>query len=156
MFPAKVVAFGMNPAICKFLPFEIMELLFCWLHLLVLMKFKLVYRQWCIVLENPLFLVTCDRWCEKELGFISLAPCFPNHFLLASYLNNSGRLSTMVFHFLHFAYRIECTLRSMILFSTPGSYLHTKNYFIINHPFTKMFRNVGVLSVGEQWFFSLL
>jgi len=118
------------------------------------MKFKLVCRQWCLVLENLLFLAACNRCREKELGFISLSTCFHNDCFLASYLNNSCWLSTTVSPFLHSAYKIECIVGSKILFSAPASYLHTKNYFIVNL-FTKTFRNVGVLSVGERGFFSL-
>jgi len=151
---AKVVTFGMDVAIWKFLPFEIIELLFQWVPFSILMKFKLVCKEWCLVLENCLFLVAFDSCREKELGFISFSACFPHDLFAASYLNNSGRLYTMVFPFLHCEYKIKCIVGSMILFFMARSCFHTKKYFIVN-PFTKTFRNVEVISVGERGFFSL-
>jgi len=99
LLPEKVVAFHMDPAIWKFLPFEIIEILFHWRPLSVLMTFKMVCRQWCIVLEKSISLVSFDRCCQNELGFISFLTHFANDCLIGSYLNNSGLLFTIMFPF---------------------------------------------------------
>jgi hypothetical protein len=43
----------------------------------------------------------------------------------------------------------------MILISSPTKCSHCNNYFVMN-PFTKAFKNIGCISVGDWGFFSLL
>lgn len=76
-------------------------------------------------------------------------------YFVGSYFSDKGQISSMLFPFLHFGYRIEFTFGSTILFSVPQKYLYSTNYFIVN-PFTRMFRNIGFLRLGERGFFSFL
>jgi len=145
----------MDPSVWKFLLFEILELLFHSLPLSMLIKFQLVCKEWSVLLENPIFLVACNQCANKEFVFISLPVDIEHNFFVESYLNEKGHISPLIYPFLHFGYIIQCTVGLMIVFSMPLISLHSKKYFIVN-PFTKTFRNLGRLSVGEWGFTSLL
>lgn len=120
----------------------------CWWNISLIVDNSVLF--W----KTRFFLRLVINVMRKSWDLYILSTRFRNDYFQASHLNNSGRFSTMVFPFLHSMYIIECTMGSMILFNTPISYLHIKNYFIVN-PFTKTFINFGLLSVGEWGFFSL-
>lgn len=61
----KFIAFTMDATVWKFLPFEIIEIIRHWLPLSVLMRFKLVCKQWSILLQDSFFLIDCDCCAKK-------------------------------------------------------------------------------------------
>jgi len=151
----KFIDFVMDPSVWKFFPFAIVDIIFNWLPLLVLIKFRWVCKEWSVLLEKLIFVSTFNRCANKEFRFIFLLVDIKHNFFFGSYLNDKGHISLFIFTFLHSRYKIQCTVGLMIVFSALGSSLHSKNYFIVN-PFTNTFTNIRGLSFGEWGFFSLL
>jgi hypothetical protein len=145
----------MDPTIWSSLPFDILQMVFIWLPLSVLTKFRIVSKRWKDVLESQTFLSQCNQISMNEFGFLS--PLFHDrkNYFLGEYLNQDGRISRFLVPFIDSRYRVECTAGSMVLLSFPTQYSHCNNYFVMN-PFTKAFKNIGCISVGYGGFFSLL
>lgn len=94
-----IVAFTMDQTIWKFFPFYIIELIFHWLPLALLMRFKLVCKQWSVLLQNPIFLVSYNLCSDKEFGIISLWVCMVNNWFFGSYLSVNNRYLPCSFNF---------------------------------------------------------
>ena len=57
--------------------------------------------------------------------------------------------------FIDSSYRVECIVGPMVVLSLPTECSQTHNSFVMN-PFTKAFKNMGPIWIGEWGFFSLL
>jgi hypothetical protein len=149
------VEMTMDPNIWSSLPFDILQMVFIWLPLSVLIKFRTVCKRWKDVLQSQNFLSQCNQISMNKFGFLD--PFFHDRktYFLGDYLNQNGHISRFIVPFIDSSYRVECTVGSMILISLPTECSHCNNYFVMN-PFTKDFKNIGCVSVGDSGFFSLL
>jgi hypothetical protein len=145
----------MDPAVWSCLPFQILELIFFWLPFPVLTRFRTVCKQWNVVLQTPSFLAQCHQVSNNGFGFLIPLVHRDESYFLGSYLNQTGRICHFHVPFIDSTYTIECTIRCMILFSSPTGCSLAKNYFVMN-PFTKSFKNLGSIWVGDGGFFTLL
>ena len=142
----------MDPIIWSRFPFEIMEIIFLWLPFSTLICFRTVSKQWNVILQNIHFLSQCNRLSIKEFGFVVPSFNVQHRSFLATYLHQKRCTSPLVVPFIESSYKVECIVGSMILLSKPTGCSHTNNYFVLN-PFTKDFKHLGSLWVGDCGFF---
>jgi hypothetical protein len=145
----------MDPTIWSCFPFQILELIFYWLPFSVLTRFRTVCKHWNVILQTPSFLAHCHRLSCNEYGFLIPFLYGEEGYFVGGYLHQTGRVCHFHVPFIDSSYTIECTVRSMILLSLPTRCSLTKNYFVMN-PFTKSFKNIGSIWVGDSGFFTLL
>ena len=144
--------FMMDPAISSCIPFEILEIVFLWLPLSVVIKFSTVCQQWKTVLQNPCFLLCCKHICTDEFGFMVPFVNDEDNYFVAEYLNQNGRISHFHLWFIDSRYKVESAIGPMVVLSLPTEFSHSRNYFVMN-PFTKALKNIRRIRIGDWDYF---
>ena len=145
----------MVPANWKSLPIDILEMIFLWLPLSMIICLKMVCKGWsCIVSENN-FISQWKHNQTKEYGvLVGFAPSCRQWFI-GHYINQLANCSSLSMPLLNIEYKIESTCGSIIVVSTSSILYWKRNYYIIN-PFTKSCTFIGSLGLGDWGFFTLL
>ena len=145
----------MDPMIWSRFPFQIMEMIFLCLPLSTLICFRIVCKEWNVFLQNLQFLSQCNRFSIKEFGFLVPFLNTEERSFIGTYIHQKGHTSHLLLPFIERTCKVQCIVWSMILLSAPTRCSHTNNYYVLN-PFTKEFKHLGSLWVGDCGFFSLL
>lgn len=104
---------------------------------------------------KPFFFLRFKNVSTNEFVFLI---CFLNsedNCFVAQYLNQNGHIYQFHLGFIDSRYKVECIVGPMVVLSLPIECSQTHNYFVTS-PFTKTFKNIGPIWIGDSGFFSLL
>ena len=139
----------MDPSIWSCLPFKVLELVFQWLPLSVVIKFGTVCKKWKNALQKPSLFLRCKNVSTNEFGFLIPFLNSEDNCFSTQYLNQNGHIYQFHLGFIVSRYRVECIVGPMVVLSLPTKCSQTHNYFVTN-PFTKAFKNIGPIRIRHH------
>ena len=108
----------MVPAIWSSLPIDILEMIFLWFPLSMIIHLKMVCKGWIRMLSDNNFISQWKHNQTKEYGvLVNFIPCSRQRFC-GHYINQLGNGSSLSMPLLNTEYKIESTCGSIVVVST--------------------------------------
>ena len=145
----------MVPAIWSSFPIDILEMIFVWFHLSMIIRLIFFWQSSIRKLSDNDFISKWKCRQTKEYGvLVNFGPCSRQRFN-GRYINQLGNCSSLSMSLLNNDYKIESTCGSIVLVSSTSNLYPKRNYYIIN-PFTNTCTFIRSLDLGDWGFFALL
>ena len=145
----------MVPAIWKSLPIDILEMIFLWFPLSMIIHLKMVCKGWSHIVFEHNFISQWKHNQMKEYGvLVGFGPSCRQRFV-GYYISQLGNRSSLSMPLLNIHYKMELMCGSIVAVLSASILYQKRNYYIIN-PFTKTCTFVGSLGLGDWGFFTLL